>query len=200
MGVINTYAPLDAGLLAGIRRGALADAGSQIKMRPGCLHVLRRAAAAGIPTHVLTGKSGGGGGGVWGVGGGGEGAVWYGVGAGRWAAGIPTPPADRQERVGEGIGPWRQLFSGNRADSVVDLMCHVCRPAPPTPSTPRPCCCCCCCCCCSCSCCSQLVGGDGAGGAGAGRAACGGGRRGGGGGRRRHQRQRAPGHSDGACQ
>lgn len=39
-----------AGILGGIRKGALSDAGTQIPMMDGCLEVLQRAVAAGIPT------------------------------------------------------------------------------------------------------------------------------------------------------
>eukprot|EP00887_Chlorella_sp_A99_P000146 scaffold16.g146.t1 len=45
---------VSSGLLAGIRRGQLSQAGAAIRMRPGCLEVLRHAVEAGIPTHVVS--------------------------------------------------------------------------------------------------------------------------------------------------
>jgi hydroxymethylpyrimidine/phosphomethylpyrimidine kinase/phosphoserine phosphatase len=43
-----------SGLLAGVPRGALADTGAGVAMRPGCLEVLRQAVDAGVPTAVVS--------------------------------------------------------------------------------------------------------------------------------------------------
>ena len=46
----ETQCDCSAGILAGIKKGALSDTGAAIAMKAGCLEVLQRAVKAGIPT------------------------------------------------------------------------------------------------------------------------------------------------------